>query len=274
MAVDYVFFNLAGAAYERSVLKVARHLAREWSSGTRPKMYVYDFTELKNLLLQHSKLRYVQVLLKRFFYRYATWHQQHCGAEALVTGESLGQVSSQTLQNLSSIEKVTDALVLRPLVTASKVEIIALCRVIGTASLSSSIPEFCQLSDERPATATREASLCFEENKLPREIFPEHFASLPGSLRPRYKEINLCSLTSQELLDDYLWVRELPPEGTYTLIDLADAAWDETAFLASCKTTLDKKKTYILQCAQGVQSAYLAEQMQNMGFQAYSFLPA
>ena len=69
---------------------------------------------------------------------------------ALVTGEAVGQVSSQTLQNLAVISEVTRLPVLRPLVGFNKDEIIALAERIGTAPLSAVVQEECFYHLEAP----------------------------------------------------------------------------------------------------------------------------
>ncbi len=63
--------------------------------------------------------------------------------QALVTGESLGQVSSQTLTNLNVINRVTDTLILRPLAAYDKQDIIDIARKIGTEDFAKTIPEYC-----------------------------------------------------------------------------------------------------------------------------------
>ena len=63
--------------------------------------------------------------------------------EALVTGEAIGQVSSQTLTNLRHIDGVTDTLILRPLINWDKEDIIDLAREIGTEDFAKTMPEYC-----------------------------------------------------------------------------------------------------------------------------------
>lgn len=65
------------------------------------------------------------------------------GIEALVTGEALGQVSSQTLTNLRLIDNVTDTLILRPLINWDKEDIINVARDIGTEDFAKVMPEYC-----------------------------------------------------------------------------------------------------------------------------------
>lgn len=90
------------------------------------------------------------VVLKRLMLQAATIVADNLAVSTLVTGEAMGQVSSQTLSNLAVIDRATDKLVLRPLICMDKSEIISLAREIGTEDLSKSIPEYCGVISNRP----------------------------------------------------------------------------------------------------------------------------
>jgi thiamine biosynthesis protein ThiI len=72
--------------------------------------------------------------------------------DALVTGESVAQVSSQTLRNLALIDQVTNKLVLRPLATVNKPEIINIANEIGTRHFAENMPEYCGVISQNPIT--------------------------------------------------------------------------------------------------------------------------
>lgn len=72
------------------------------------------------------------------------------GVQALVTGEALGQVSSQTLTNLRLIDNVSDTLILRPLISYDKEHIINLARQIGTEDFARTMPEYCGVISKKP----------------------------------------------------------------------------------------------------------------------------
>ena len=65
------------------------------------------------------------------------------GVQALVTGEALGQCTSQTLTNLRLIDNVSDTLILRPLISYDKEHIISTARQIGTEDFARTMPEYC-----------------------------------------------------------------------------------------------------------------------------------
>jgi thiamine biosynthesis protein ThiI len=76
------------------------------------------------------------LLYRRYMYRIAAALARRTGASALCTGENLGQVASQTLENLGVVDKVTPLLTLRPLVCFDKREIITIARSLGTYDTS------------------------------------------------------------------------------------------------------------------------------------------
>jgi hypothetical protein len=97
------------------------------------------------------------VLYRRFMLRIAESLAERDGALAMVTGESVGQVSSQTLANLDTINRAATLPVLRPLVGSDKSEIISLAQRVGTYAISIEPDEDCCsfLMPRQPATWTR-----------------------------------------------------------------------------------------------------------------------
>ena len=133
--IEYVFCNLAGESYERSVVQVAKVLADDWSYGTRPRLHAIDFGPVLDELRTHSQPKYWQLVLKRLMYRAAEAVAREVRSAAIVTGEALGQVSSQTLANLAAIDPATGLVVFRPLLGFDKSEIIAIA-LFGTPTPS------------------------------------------------------------------------------------------------------------------------------------------
>ena len=93
------------------------------------KVHIVDFQPVVAAIDEHVRPQYAQVILKRLFYRVSNkvaddQNQQKSNYLALITGEAIGQVSSQTLKNLAAIDVASERPVLRPLITADKDEII------------------------------------------------------------------------------------------------------------------------------------------------------
>ena len=100
------------------------------------KLYMVPFAETQEDIVFNTPERYRVILYRRFMMRIAERLANREGLKAIVTGESLGQVASQTLENLGAIEQVTTLPVLRPLIGLDKNEIIAVARRIGTYDIS------------------------------------------------------------------------------------------------------------------------------------------
>jgi thiamine biosynthesis protein ThiI len=127
---------------------------------------VIDISEQLAELAKKCEHRYYFVLMKRFMLRLAEKIAEKENCDFLATGENLGQVSSQTLENLAVIDKTTKLHVLRPLITYDKVDIINKAEKIGTFELSKG-PEMCDvLGPKHPSTRAKESIILEEEAKL------------------------------------------------------------------------------------------------------------
>ena len=115
------------------------------------------------------------LLYRRFMLRIARRTAARFDSQALVTGESLGQVSSQTIENLAAVESVAKMPVLRPLIGFDKQEIIALARRIGTYDISIEPHADCcsYLLPASPATRSNDRELAEAESGLEIETLVE-----------------------------------------------------------------------------------------------------
>ena len=115
------------------VVELARLLT---ASCGRMIVHIIPFTEIQEEIRKNCPEEYFTLIMRRFMMRLAEAVAKKAGAKALVTGESLGQVASQTMLSLGVTEAVTTMPVLRPLIGMDKVEIIRLSRRIGTYDTS------------------------------------------------------------------------------------------------------------------------------------------
>lgn len=272
VAVDFVFCNLGGGAYERMVLQIAKVLCEGWGYGLRPVLHVLDFAPVVADLRDKVRDSYRQILLKRLMLRAAGAIAGDTGAQALITGEALGQVSSQTLSNLNSIDTATDLPLIRPLIAADKAEIVETARHIGTAVLSQRVREYCAVSDGPPETSSRRPRVMAEEARLD----PAVFAAALGSRRT----IDLHEVGPTDLRAPYLFAETIPeaavvidcqPPAMYSRWHAPGAVNMDPQELAADYRRLDKGRTYVLYCAFGTQTPVLAEIMQQAGYEAYAF---
>ena len=168
LLLDAIYFHSPPYVGEKSrdkVLTLARTLAR-WQAVR--SLTVVGFTDLQKRLRDAGPAELAVVLYRRAMMRIADAVGDGLGSEALVTGENLGQVASQTVQNMAVIDAAARRVVLRPLVTYDKVETTALARRIDTFE-TSILPfeDCCSLFvPSHPATRARLQDVEHAEAKL------------------------------------------------------------------------------------------------------------
>ncbi len=129
-----------------------------WQGGA--KLYLVPLALVQAEIFAKAPERYRTLLYRRFMYRIAEEVARREGAGALVSGDALGQVASQTLENMNAVSQAVSRLVLRPLVGLDKDEVIEEAKRIGTYEISILPQQDCCsfLEPRRPATrATPEA---------------------------------------------------------------------------------------------------------------------
>jgi thiamine biosynthesis protein ThiI len=136
LALDFVHFHahpLVSSASREKAAELAAHLTR-WQA--RSTLMLVPFGNLQREIVANTLRPLRVVLYRRFMLRIATALAERSRATVLVTGESLGQVASQTLENMVVIEKAAGFPILRPLVGMDKSEIIDQARRLGTFETS------------------------------------------------------------------------------------------------------------------------------------------
>jgi len=164
-AVYFHSFPYTGDKTKEKVLDIARVLAR-WQG--RLAVHVVHFTDVQKQLREAGRGDLAVVLYRRMMMRAAGLIAQRAHCTALVTGDNLGQVASQTLQNLAVIEDASALPILRPLITFDKIEIIELAKRIDTYE-TSILPydDCCSLFvPKHPATRARLADLHSTERAI------------------------------------------------------------------------------------------------------------
>ncbi|MDU0354042.1 tRNA uracil 4-sulfurtransferase ThiI [Paraglaciecola aquimarina] len=162
----FCFFNLGGREHEIGVKQVSYYLWKRYSESHRVKFIAVDFAPVVADILENVENSQMGVVLKRMMVRAASQVADKLNINALLTGESLGKVSSQTMTNLSVIDKATDKLILRPLICMDKFEIIDQAKHIGTEDFAKIMPEYCGVISRKPTTKAELAKIEMEESKL------------------------------------------------------------------------------------------------------------
>jgi len=177
---------------ERSSQETAKRLVRLLLKGQPPRpLYLVPLGEIQQRIIAECPSDLRVLLYRRFMFRIAERIALKEGASALVTGEALGQVASQTLENLGAIEVVVSLPVLRPLVGFDKKEITACARSLGTYELRGGGRDDCcsYLVPAHPATKASaeelgQAEAPLEVEKLVQDAFNRSERLLLEGIRP------------------------------------------------------------------------------------------
>ena len=134
--LDAIHFHSPPFTSERSKEKVM-DLANQLSHfGATVRLHVIPFTEIQQSIQAQIPDNVSMTTTRRMMLKIADLVREEIGALGIVTGESLGQVASQTLESLTAINAVTSTPIFRPLISMDKLDIIDIAREIGTYETS------------------------------------------------------------------------------------------------------------------------------------------
>ena len=271
--VHYCFFNLGGAAHEIGVKQMAYHIWQRYGSSHKVRFVAINFEGVVGEILENVDNGQMGVVLKRMMVRAASKIAQRFDIQAIVTGEALGQVSSQTLTNLRLIDEAADVLVLRPLITHDKEQIIAMAKHIGTDDIAKSMPEFCGVISKNPTVKAIKAKIEQEEGNF-------NFAVLESAVEnAQYLDIRqIAEQTEKDVVsvdavsvlgaNDVIIDIRSPEEIDENPLHIENQAMIQLPFykLSSQFAVLDQSKHYVLYCERGVMSKLQALYLKESGF--------
>lgn len=130
------------------------------------KMYLVAFDQQQAEVVRKCTHKYYYIITRRLMWMIAEELAKNENAEALVTGENLAQVASQTLTNMTTIQKVVKMPILRPIMCNDKVETIKYAREIGTYEVSKGPEVCCLFGPKHPATRSTPEIIELEERKI------------------------------------------------------------------------------------------------------------
>ena len=272
----FVFFNLGGHAHELAVKEVAFYLWNKYGASHNVKFITVPFEGVVAEILDKVDNSQMGVVLKRMMLRAATSVAATMDIQGLVTGEAVAQVSSQTLTNLAVIDSVTDTLVIRPLATMDKQDIIDYAERIGTEEFSRNIPEYCAVISKKPTTKACRKKIAVEESKF-------NFGLLDEAVETR-REVNASNIIADDL----------KREDVDVISDASDARFEQSAIIVDIRhpteeelkpltveghevltvpfyqlhmsfRSLDKSRHYLLYCEKGVMSQLHAMHLREDG---------
>jgi thiamine biosynthesis protein ThiI len=187
LACDFVHFSGRPYTGPESIYKAYAHAASldRFQGGTR--LYIVPFGAAQRQIAAAGAGKLQVLSQRRLMLRVASLLARRAGAEVLVTGDSLGQVSSQTLHNLAVVEQAAELPLLRPLVAWDKAEIVREAEAIGTLAVSNLPAEDCCTLFASRAADTRGAPgrLVTLESRLDLDATLEQLVASAECVRPR-----------------------------------------------------------------------------------------
>ena len=268
--VDIVHFNLGKELEEYYFLRVVKKLL-EWSYGYKNKIFVVDFFDLMLKIMEKCKEKYWLIIFRKAMYEIAEKIALKIGAKGLVTGEAVGQKSSQTLENLFSAEYGLKIPILRPLIGFDKDEIIKMSIKIGTYEYSAEMPELCAILSIKPLTKSKFEKIAREWEKVKNEI----------------KNVRIRVINKEKIDERIFELEEVRKEFEDSLKTKIDESEFELKFFIG-KTRvkgfeniefkdvlplfkkIQKNKKVLLACKRGVSAFILARELRKNGYKVFS----
>ncbi|MFB5663614.1 tRNA uracil 4-sulfurtransferase ThiI [Alteribacillus sp. HJP-4] len=164
--VEAVHFHSPPYTNERARKKVEDLANLLTAFGGPVRLHIVPFTNLQKAIHENIHSNYTMTIMRRMMLRITDRLTAERRAKAIVNGESLGQVASQTLESMHAINEVTTCPILRPLVTMDKLEVIDIAEKIGTYPISILPYDDCCtvfLPPESVTKPTREKASRFEK---------------------------------------------------------------------------------------------------------------
>lgn len=257
----FIFFNLGGVAHEIGVKQVAFYLWNKFGSSHRVTFTSVPFDDVVTEIFRSTHESYMGVTLKRLMLMASEKVADKMGIDAIMTGESVAQVSSQTLRNLALIDQATNKLVLRPLSTMNKPEIIDLANKIGTRRFAETMPEYCGVISKNPVTHGSFDRMEKEAKKFNYEVLNEAVE-------------NAITINVDETANDVNEIGQIDvvtdlSKGKYTVIDIRQSPDCIETQVETLKIPFYKLKTefkklpqdkeYLFYCEKGILSQLHAQ---------------
>lgn len=270
LKTHYIFFNLGGAAHEIGVKQVALYLWGRYGASHRVQFVTIPFEAVVAEIFRSTHESYMGVTLKRVMIQAAEQVADQMGIDALVTGESVAQVSSQTLRNLSLIDQVSNKLILRPLALMNKPEIMQMADDIGTRHYAENMPEYCGVISKNPITHGSFKRMARESVKFNEAILLEAVGqakSIPvDTIITDINEAQAIEVVHQVTHEVVIDIRaeaetaQKPLEGVENKLEIPFYELNQQF------KKLDSSESYLFYCEKGVMSQLHAQYLKDQGF--------
>lgn len=195
VSLDFLYFeSIPHTSLEarNKVIALANILCNYGNVG---RIYVVNFTKIQEYIYKNMKSDYLITFMRRMMYRIAEKLAKNIGANAIINGENIGQVASQTLTSIKAVNDVTNFPIIRPLATYDKLEIIDVAKKIGSYDISILPYEDCctVFVPKHPVINPKLDVVCSEEEKF-------DFSLLENALN----DIMVIDIPTKEESNEYL----------------------------------------------------------------------
>ena len=274
LRAHFLFFNLGGSEHELAVKELSYYLWLRFGASHHVLFITVPFEDVVAQILEKVENSQMGVVLKRMMLRAACRVAESLQVDALVTGESVAQVSSQTLTNLAVIDEASERLVLRPLIATDKEDIVNMATEIGTRDFAASMPEYCGVISVNPTTRARRHRIAREEERF-------DFGVLERAIENRVQH-DIQTLAEQQAPQAAPVPVTAMPDNAAVVIDIRHPDEEEKRPLAladehkvlhipfyrlnSKLGELDRDTTYLLYCGKGVMSRLHAAHLREQGW--------
>ncbi|BAB59946.1 hypohtetical protein [Thermoplasma volcanium GSS1] len=259
---DIFFCSLADPIDTQAFLEIAKKLVERWSPYRDGNVFIADCRDLIRDMVIEKKTNFNNVTFKKVLYRLAERLAEKYRYLGIVTGESLGQVSSQTAENLLSIEHGINFPIYRPLIGLDKDEITAIARDIGTFP-EKNVGEFCSLFSAHPVTRSKWEDIEEDVKKIDIEKFIERVTAI------KFSEIGKIVINSDLMLNKNLEDAVFIDLRKKDLYEKSHYQGARHLDLEQALAINDTSKKYVFYCSMGLQSAYVASVLRERGIEAY-----
>ncbi|MEN3043946.1 MAG: tRNA uracil 4-sulfurtransferase ThiI [Candidatus Hydrothermales bacterium] len=267
VSLSFLFFNLGGYSHLKGVVELLNYFYKNYLYGIEPELIICDLRPIVEDIKSIVPSSYWGVVLKRKMLEIAEIIANERSIKSIVTGESLGQVSSQTLDSLFVIEKSLKKVVcFRPLLGFDKEEIINLARKIGTYEFSSKIKEYCAIVPEKPVTKPKLEDVEKFENLLEKKL-TQLAAKSKRVLFPPYhieeEDIEIETVPDGAVKVDIREKQETEDKLFNPDLVIPKSEVDTFDF--------DRSKIYVIFCNYGFFSQEIALKLRSRGIKAYAY---
>ncbi|KAB7705895.1 tRNA 4-thiouridine(8) synthase ThiI [Bacillus aerolatus] len=193
--IEAIHFHSPPYTSERAKQKVIDLASKLTEFGARMKLHIVPFTAIQQKIQEQVPENYTMTSTRRMMLAIADKICKQRGGLAIVTGESLGQVASQTLESMRAINEVTSTPVLRPLIAMDKLDIIDVAQTIGTHDISILPYEDCCTIFTPPSPKTRP--------KLEKVQFFESFVDFEEMMEEAVRDMETIQLPEEKAAGEF-----------------------------------------------------------------------